>query len=176
MEHCQRRCNCTTCLGQNFPYLTDASAMWLPCMLRSITGFQCKTSHFSMCVCVHGWWWCLATHAERLLQTEPDQIDDNSIPCVFSPSSRSILLASLPASLGSLPGTPSQTGGPQPGQLPSSSAPSWSLLGFPGSWLCHPVDLIPGPAVHPASWKGNWQLSWELYKQENVMSFDEESF
>lgn len=67
---------------------------------------------------------------------------------------RSLLLAALPARLGSLPDLPGEPGRPEPGQRPSPSPSSGDLLGSSGTGLGRPVGGVPGAALRSAHWEG----------------------
>lgn len=67
---------------------------------------------------------------------------------------RSLLLAALPACLGSLRDSPGEPGGPEPGQRPSPTPSSGDLLGSSGTGLGGPLGGVPGAALHSADWEG----------------------
>lgn len=76
------------------------------------------------------------------------------IRLVLFPFLRSLLLATLPACLGSLPDSPGEPGGPKPGQRPSPTPSSGDLLGSSGTGLGRPLGGVPGAALHSAHWEG----------------------
>lgn len=78
----------------------------------------------------------------------------SSIRLVLFPLLRSLLLAALPACLGSLPDSPGEPRGPEPGQRPSPTPSSGDLLGSSGTGLGRPLGGVPGAALHSAHWEG----------------------
>lgn len=85
---------------------------------HSVCSVQTFPTSVNLCVCV----FMMIVLTD--MQNKPMLIKLTTVVSVlYSPSSRSVLLAALSAGLGSLPGSPSQTRGPQLGQLSPSSAP-----------------------------------------------------
>lgn len=76
------------------------------------------------------------------------------IGLVLFPLLRSLLLAALPACLGSLPDSPGEPGGPEPGQRPSPDPASGDLLGSSGTGPGRPLGGVPGAALRSARWEG----------------------
>lgn len=75
-------------------------------------------------------------------------------PLIPSLSSRSLLLAALPARLGALRHPAGEPERPQPGQRPSPAAAPPHPVGPPGAGPGSPLGGLPGAALHPAHREG----------------------